>query len=64
MRDAIMESEVGPKILYHFAEYPEVADLIEQDLKSMPAGGISSDQLGETINSVRHKIDVPVFIAR
>jgi hypothetical protein len=26
MRDAIIESEVGPQILYHFAEHPEVAE--------------------------------------
>ena len=28
MRDAILESEVGPKILYHFAEHPEVAEAL------------------------------------
>lgn len=32
------------------AEYPEVADLIEQDIRSLPAGGVSSDQIGEIIN--------------
>lgn len=26
LRDAILESEVGPKIIYHFAEHPEVAE--------------------------------------
>jgi hypothetical protein len=26
MRDAIVESEVGPQILYHFAEHPEAAE--------------------------------------
>lgn len=26
VRDAIMESELGPKILYHFAEHPEAAE--------------------------------------
>jgi colicin import membrane protein len=26
MRDAIIESEVGPQILYHFAEHPEAAE--------------------------------------
>jgi hypothetical protein len=26
MRDAIVESEVGPQILYHLAEHPEVAE--------------------------------------
>jgi hypothetical protein len=28
VRDAIMESDVGPKILYHFAEHPEDAERI------------------------------------
>lgn len=28
MRDAILESDVGPKILYHFAEHPEDAERI------------------------------------
>jgi hypothetical protein len=27
-RDAIIESEIGPKILYHFAEHPEVAEAL------------------------------------
>ncbi len=59
IRDAVMDSDVGPKLLYHFASNPEV---VEQLSKMTPARALR--ELGKLETRFESKEEKPPTVAR